>query len=99
MCLFKHPVWVMVAFGCCYLIHLSDLTTAYGPISTQMSLGRVLAQQEAAVVDSQIGHLSDCKFLSEQEVVELAAKCKVSQHSTHLHLPMLLPVKCLLVQP
>lgn len=42
-----------------------------------MSLGRVLAQQEAAVLDAQIGHLGECKFLSEQEIVELAAKCKV----------------------
>jgi hypothetical protein len=42
-----------------------------------MSLGRVLAQQEAAVLDAQIGQLSECKFLSETDVVELAAKCKV----------------------
>lgn len=42
-----------------------------------MSLGRVLAQQEAAILDAQIGQLSECKFLSESDVVELAAKCKV----------------------
>ena len=40
-------------------------------------LGRVLAQQEAAILDAQIGQLSECKFLSEADVVELAAKCKV----------------------
>jgi len=42
-----------------------------------MSLGRVLAQQEAAILDAQIGQLAECKFLSESDVVELAAKCKV----------------------
>jgi hypothetical protein len=42
-----------------------------------MSLGRVLAQQEAAILDAQIGQLGECKFLSESDVVELAAKCKV----------------------
>lgn len=42
-----------------------------------MSLGRVLAQQEAAILDAQIGQLAECKFLAEQDVVDLAAKCKV----------------------
>jgi serine/threonine-protein phosphatase 2A catalytic subunit len=42
-----------------------------------MSLGRVLAQQEAAVLDAQVDKLSECKTLTESEVVELASKCKV----------------------
>lgn len=42
-----------------------------------MSLGQVLAQQETSVSDARISQLSECKFLSEQEVIELAAKCKV----------------------
>lgn len=42
-----------------------------------MSLEKTLAQQEAAVNDARIAQLSDCHFLSEQEVIELAAKCKV----------------------
>jgi hypothetical protein len=42
-----------------------------------MSLAKVLAQQETAISDARIAQLSDCKFLSEQEVIELAAKCKV----------------------
>ena len=46
-----------------------------------MSLGRVLAQQEAAVLDAQIDKLSGCKTLTESEVVELASKCKVSRGS------------------
>jgi hypothetical protein len=43
-----------------------------------MSLAQVLAQQETTVSDARISQLSECKFLSEQEVIELAAKCKVS---------------------
>ena len=43
-----------------------------------MSLAQVLAQQETAISDARISQLSECKFLSEQEVIELAAKCKVS---------------------
>lgn len=42
-----------------------------------MSLAQVLAQQETTVSDARISQLSECKFLSEQEVIELAAKCKV----------------------
>lgn len=42
-----------------------------------MSLAKVLAQQETAISDARIAQLSECKFLSEQEVIELAAKCKV----------------------
>lgn len=40
-------------------------------------LAGVLAQQETAISDARISQLSECKFLSEQEVIELAAKCKV----------------------
>jgi hypothetical protein len=42
-----------------------------------MTLAKALATQEAAILDAQIGQLSEVKFLSEQEVVELASKCKV----------------------
>lgn len=42
-----------------------------------MSIAQVLAQQETSVSDARISQLSECKFLSEQEVIELAAKCKV----------------------
>lgn len=42
-----------------------------------MPLAQVLAQQETAVSDARVSQLSECKFLSEQEVIELAAKCKV----------------------
>lgn len=51
-----------------------------------MSLAQVLAQQETAVSDARIAQLSECKFLSEQEVIELAAKCKVGGR-THAHAP------------
>jgi len=44
-----------------------------------MSLAKVLAQQETAVSDARVSQLSECKFLSEQEVIELAAKCKVGR--------------------
>lgn len=40
-------------------------------------LAGVLAQQETAISDARISQLSECKFLSEQEVIELASKCKV----------------------
>ena len=40
-------------------------------------LAQTLSNQEALVVDNQVSHISDCKHLSEEEVVELAAKCKV----------------------
>jgi hypothetical protein len=46
-----------------------------------MSLAQVLAQQETAISDARIAQLSECKFLSEQEVIELAAKCKVGWRS------------------
>ena len=39
-------------------------------------LGRVLAQQEAQVLEAQIEQLSGCRFLPEADVVELAAKCR-----------------------
>jgi hypothetical protein len=42
-----------------------------------MSLEKVLAQQETAISDARIAQLSECRYLSEQEVIELAAKCKV----------------------
>jgi hypothetical protein len=40
-------------------------------------LAKTLSQVEAQLLDTNIEKLSDCKFLSEQEVVELASKCKV----------------------
>ena len=40
-------------------------------------LAKTLSNQEALAVDTQVNKLSDCKYLSEEEVVELAAKCKV----------------------
>ena len=40
-------------------------------------LAKTLSQAEALLLDANIDKLSDCKFLSEQEVVELATKCKV----------------------
>lgn len=43
-----------------------------------MSLDKTLAQQEIAIADARIAQLGDCRFLSEQEVIELAAKCKVN---------------------
>jgi serine/threonine-protein phosphatase 2A catalytic subunit len=39
-------------------------------------LGKTLSQQEALERDAQIGQLSDCKVLSEEEIVQLASKCK-----------------------
>jgi hypothetical protein len=42
-----------------------------------MSLEKVLAQQETAISDARLAQLSECRYLSEQEVIELAAKCKV----------------------
>lgn len=42
-----------------------------------MALAQLLAKQETAISDARIAQLSECKFLSEPEVVELAAKCKV----------------------
>jgi hypothetical protein len=43
-----------------------------------MSLATLLSRQEAAVLDVQIAHLSGVQFLTEKEITELAAKCKVS---------------------
>lgn len=43
----------------------------------KMSLEKTLAKQETAIDDVRIAQLSECQFLSEQEVIELAAKCKV----------------------
>lgn len=57
-------------------MHRGSLPPSRLPHS-QMSLAKVLAQAEAAVLDAQIGQLKQVKFLSEQEVVGLAAKCKV----------------------
>jgi serine/threonine-protein phosphatase 2A catalytic subunit len=55
-------------------------------------LGKVLSQQEALQRDAQIGTLSECRVLTEDEVVELASKCKelLQQESnvTHVHAPV-----------
>ncbi len=55
-------------------------------------LAKTLSQQEAQQRDAQIGTLSDCKVLSEDDVVELAAKCKelLQQEAnvTHVHAPV-----------
>jgi serine/threonine-protein phosphatase 2A catalytic subunit len=55
-------------------------------------LAKTLSQQEAQIRDAQIGTLSDCKVLTEEEVVELAAKCKelLQQEAnvTHVHAPV-----------
>lgn len=42
-------------------------------------LAKTLSQAEAQLYDANIDKLSECKHLSEQEVVELASKCKVSK--------------------
>ncbi len=46
-------------------------------------LAKTLSQAEAQLYDANIDKLSECKHLSEQEVVELASKCKVSQLGYH----------------
>lgn len=55
-------------------------------------LAKTLSQQEAQIRDVQIGTLSDCKVLTEEEVVELAGKCKelLQQEAnvTHVHAPV-----------
>ncbi len=55
-------------------------------------LAKTLSQQEAQQRDAQIGTLSDCKVLTEDDVVELAAKCKelLQQEAnvTHVHAPV-----------
>jgi serine/threonine-protein phosphatase 2A catalytic subunit len=55
-------------------------------------LAKTLSQQEAAARDAQITQLSDCKVLSEEEVVELAAKCKellqLEANVSHVNAPV-----------
>lgn len=55
-------------------------------------LAKTLTQQEAAVRDAQIGQLSECKPLSEQEITELASKCKellqMESNVCHVHAPV-----------
>lgn len=57
-----------------------------------MVLAKALSQQEAQVRDAQVAQLSECKALSEEEVVELATKCKelLQQETnvTHVHAPV-----------
>jgi hypothetical protein len=50
-----------------------------------MSVEKVLAQQETAISDARIAQLSECRYLSEQEVIELAAKCKVCKQAWSTH--------------
>ena len=55
-------------------------------------VAKVLSQQEATVRDAQVSQLSECKVLSEDEVVELASKCKellqLESNVTHVHAPV-----------
>eukprot|EP00955_Chlamydomonas_euryale_P107654 365788-Chlamydomonas_euryale.AAC.5 len=55
-------------------------------------LSKVLSEQEAVLRDAQIGQLSECKVLSEEDVVELANKCKelLQQEAnvTHVRAPV-----------
>ncbi len=55
-------------------------------------LSKTLSHQEAQERDAQIGQLSDCKVLTEEEVVQLASKCKelLQQESnvTHVAAPV-----------
>ncbi len=55
-------------------------------------LAKTLSQAEAASRDMQISTLSDCKVLTEDDVVELANKCKelLQQETnvTHVHAPV-----------
>ncbi|GFH11438.1 serine/threonine-protein phosphatase, partial [Haematococcus lacustris] len=55
-------------------------------------VAKTLSQAEAQLRDSQIGTLSDCKVLTEEEVIELASKCKelLQQEAnvTHVHAPV-----------
>eukprot|EP00775_Hariotina_reticulata_P008361 gene8361-8545_t len=57
-----------------------------------MSVANVLAQQQAAISDARIGQLSECKFPSEQQVIELASKCKEllarESNVTHVRAPV-----------
>ena len=41
-----------------------------------MSIGRVLAASEAALLDAQVSHLAGCRHLPEPEVIALCAKAK-----------------------
>jgi hypothetical protein len=47
-------------------------------------LAKTLSQAEAQLYDANIDKLGECKHLSEQEVVELASKCKVRKATMHL---------------
>ena len=53
---------------------------------------KTLSQIEAQERDGQITQLSDCKVLTEEEVVQLASKCKelLQQETnvTHVHAPV-----------
>jgi serine/threonine-protein phosphatase 2A catalytic subunit len=55
-------------------------------------LSKTLTQQEATVRDGQIAQIRECKVLAEEEVVELAAKCKEllqqEQNVTHVRAPV-----------
>lgn len=42
-----------------------------------MQLAKVLAVQEAQLLDALIGTLNECKHLEEEDVVRLCEKCKV----------------------
>ncbi len=51
-----------------------------------MSLATLVARQEATILNAQIATLSEVKFLSEQEVIQLAAKCKVRDKADPHHM-------------
>ena len=55
-------------------------------------LAKILSQAEAQARDGQISSLGECKVLTEEEVVELASKCKelLQQEAnvTHVHAPV-----------
>lgn len=57
-----------------------------------MSLAKTLSAQEALIRNSQVTTLSNCKTLTEDDVVELATKCKelLQQETnvTHVHAPV-----------
>ena len=86
----------------CTNLHITGLSSSQLPCNPgpfflaaehrEMSLAKLLSQQEAQLRDVQIKTLSDCKVLTEEEVVELAAKCKelLQQEAnvTHVHAPV-----------
>ena len=57
-----------------------------------MSLAKTLSAQEAMIRNSQVTTLSNCKTLTEDDVVELATKCKelLQQETnvTNVHAPV-----------